>query len=260
MNFKVKLSKTDAERIKRQQERNSVHVFLRNKTKINFNVGDVLIRKTKEYYPSEKIRVETVSPSSNAPKKFVCIHVDQFGVPFVKHMKVNGDLVDDIINVATMDLDRCWFEVDPEYVDGILLGNSVDPLQKFNDDRERRKKIKEANRKLRQKTNSREDVLAIIDKLSIGSIFWTSRQRDACIDIFEHKVIRIKEIKASQNAVGNLWGNMAVNSNYVTTQGGTNAIVELEVLTNGSQKEFMSETDLWRNNVFLTRPTSVRDE
>jgi len=261
---KITLSKRDKSAIERMQQNSAVHTYLRNKQKTIFNIGDVLIKKFIPWNDGSKVEVERVSKSSNAPKKYMCIHIDNYGVPYVKHLKVDGTLAEGIHSVCDMGLDSSWYEADPEFAEHILLGEDekYDPLEKFRLDKEQRNKIKEANRRIREKTNTREEIKNLIDKISVGSYFWISDQRDTCLDITEYKVLTKHEHTLSE--IKRLKGGRLYNAenqlvNFKANYGGSDKFWVLDVEINGSPNT-VTEYIFGRANTFLTKPTSVKDK
>ena len=129
----MKLPKEDLDFINNQSRENQVHQYFDNIIPYDFKVGDYLIRKimiTDRYLvPTGKWRVVKISPYSKANKKFQVVHVDKYGVPYCKHIKISGEL-GGIICMASMNFAESRFEPDPEHMDHIILDSNeeFDPL------------------------------------------------------------------------------------------------------------------------------------
>ncbi len=130
----MNLSKDDVEFINHQSRENQVHQYFDNIVPNDYKVGDYLIRKIMDtddwsYHTKGKWRTVKVSPDSKANKKFKVVHIDQYGVPYCKHIKINGKL-GGIICMASMNFAESRFEPDPEHMDHIILDSDeeFDPL------------------------------------------------------------------------------------------------------------------------------------
>ena len=125
----MELSEDDKKYILDQHKNNSVHQYLQNVVPHNFKVGDFLIRRIREVdmngSPKSDWRTVKIHPRSNINKKYMVVHVDECNVPYIKHIRVNGDLAG-IICMASVDYRMSRFELDPEHMEHIILDKSGD--------------------------------------------------------------------------------------------------------------------------------------
>lgn len=121
--MEVKLTKDDMDSIKDVREESPVCRFFDHKGKVQFSVGDVLIKKTKNY--DDKWTTEMISYNSGMPKRYVYIYEDEHGVGFLKLLKTStGTLGKETICIADELQDsHTKYVVDPDYMDSVLLGD-----------------------------------------------------------------------------------------------------------------------------------------
>lgn len=260
------LTDTDKRRIDRDTKASIIHKFLRNKIRLNFGIGDVLIKKMKRYGETRP-QTETVSASSAAPKKFMCVYIDEYGIPFVKPLKVDGNLSEYIINCSQMDLDSNWFEQDPDQAAHVILSEDekdFDPLETFKADKDRRAMIRNSNRKIREKTNNPSEIRTAFSKVVPGSKMWISDDRDTCNNLQEYTVLEINyyglaAIKANASLVSAItsW-KLTQAEAYVTDFKAPNLLV-LKVDHEGTI-EHMTENEITRRNLFFTKPRGTRTD
>lgn len=131
----MELSGADKKFISKQSRDNQVHQYFDNVIPFNFKVGDYLIRKIRDWdinynKPKGDWRNVKIHPKSKMNKKFRVVHIDNHGVPYVKHIKVNGSL-GGIVCMASMNFQVSRFEPDPEHMEHIILDmqSEFDPLQ-----------------------------------------------------------------------------------------------------------------------------------
>ena len=90
------LSDTDKNYISTQSRENPVHQYFDNVIPYDFKVGDFLIRKIRGMDVHGNIlspwRNVKIHPKSQVNKKFKIVHIDEYGVPYVKHIMVSGKL------------------------------------------------------------------------------------------------------------------------------------------------------------------------
>lgn len=135
------VSDNDKQYIENQSRDNQVHQYFDNVIPYDFKVGDYLIRLIRDFYPNGQPkgdwRVVKISPKSPINKKFKVVYVDKYGVPYVKHIKVNGEL-GGIICMASMNFQQSKFEPDPEHMDHIILdgGDNFEPLATYKESKE----------------------------------------------------------------------------------------------------------------------------
>ena len=123
------VSNIDIKYIENQSRDNQVHQYFDNVVPYNFKVGDYLIREIRDYdvngKPKGDWRIVKVSPKSKANKKFKVVYIDNYGVPYVKHIKVDGTL-GGIICMASMNFQLSRFEPDHDHMEHIILDQPGD--------------------------------------------------------------------------------------------------------------------------------------
>lgn len=255
------LSATDKNRIDRDVRSSTIHKFLRNKHKLRFSVGDILIKKFTAY--GGDVHTEKVSYASLANKKYKCVYIDACEVPYVKPFKVNGELGDAILNCTQIDLDRMWFEQDPEQVDHIVLSDdqsTFNPNDHYRNDKERRDNIKAFNRKNRVRVNNPQNIRLPFLSLKKGDKFWIARDRETCNRISEYTVENVRLMNLASLRASNMIGTyqMGLAENYVTNFK-TSDVLVVEARDENIVDVIFVEEDLRNKYVYLTKPKGTLD-
>lgn len=146
-----------------------------------FKAGDYLIA----YYPASSYRKsrEKVFNSYGAPKKFMVVYTDHFGVPYIKELNKNGQAVGQIISSLKLDQDRFGsaysdleFEIDPDYTDAIIFqeeeGFDVSQVQKHKSNLF--KEITNHNKSLKVKWSDTKVLITFLKSLKVGDVVWKS--------------------------------------------------------------------------------------
>lgn len=255
------LSRTDKSKIDRDARSSSIHKFLRNKHKLKFSVGDILVKKFTTY--GGDVNVEKVSYASLANKKYKCVYIDGCEVPYVKPFKVDGTLGDAIVNCTQIDLDRMWFEQDPDQVDHIVLSDdnsAFNPYDHYKTDKERRDAIKASNRKNRARMNNPQNIRIPFLSLKKGDKFWIARDRETCNRVNEYTVqnIRLMNLVSLRNSglVGT-W-QIGLAETYVTNYK-TQDILVIEAADENIVDVVFVEEDMRNKYVYLTQPKGTLD-
>ena len=230
------LNAQDKKRIERSIKESNVHSFLKNRHKLNFNVNDVLVKIVLQYDYTDKKHspvTEKISHASPVPKKYKCIYIDDYGIPYVKPLNVNGKEGISVINCANIDMDRYWFEQDPDQVAHVILSENeegFDPLEAFKQNKEKREQIKKTNRLIRENTHKVSDCRAAFAKLKPGDVVYRTFDKDTCYSMDELEVEEISYHTVAEFNVGTKFGHM--NSwrrtgivNWASNQGLTDVMV-----------------------------------
>ncbi len=172
-----KLTKNDLDRIKNSYEANPVNRYLKAKNRFGFKVGDVLIRKRKSGYGDTSTwKVETISDRSPVPKKFIYVHENDLGVGYIKQIKSNGkELCDNIQCLDDLDFTWTTYEVDPDYIDHIVLTDGDQDFtvgDQFVELRKKRNKIHNLNRKIAHRPSTEVEMFNFLSSLSVGQKIW----------------------------------------------------------------------------------------
>jgi len=123
------LSNEDKSHISECEDMAKYLAFLRDHV---FKVGDVLIKKKK--YWDDKIngfiwKIPKVQVRGSM-RKFIIVHVDSVGIPYIKKLSVKGHLLEGIKSLADVDFRTEIYEKDPDYAEAIILGKEdFDPIE-----------------------------------------------------------------------------------------------------------------------------------
>lgn len=138
---------TDREKnvIQYQQKNCPVVRFLQSKDKLSFSTGDYLIKLNRIY---DRWVPEPVSNVSSVPKKFICIHEDQYGIRYIKPLSSTGIELSTIIPITEFNEDS-YYTIDPEYADHIILNgeNNFNAAAQKKTEKQRRDLITRKNKK-----------------------------------------------------------------------------------------------------------------
>jgi hypothetical protein len=171
--MKPELDKSDKNWLEWHKKNNPVIKFIRNKSAISFQPGDILIKEEKF---GEEWRIVPVSPKSQVAKKYMFMYEDEYGIGYVKQLKAEtAEYVHSLTCLASIDHDRIRFQVDPEYATHILINGegTYDHSVEYKLVKERREKVRAENIKLQMKPNRfGSDLSVVFSKLSIGDKFW----------------------------------------------------------------------------------------
>jgi hypothetical protein len=182
--MKLELTDSDKKKFEAEATFNPVIRYLKNQDNLRFNIGDILIRETltSKFNPhsgswdSAAWCISTVSSVSNAPKKFMYVYENEYGVGYIKQLKASGDgFTDYYACLANTDPTNTRYKVDPDYADHMLInGNSDDykPSEAFEEDKKRRLEIKEYNKSLLRKVGNHKEVNDLMDSLKVGDQLW----------------------------------------------------------------------------------------
>ena len=133
------LSKHDIEKIAWFKEFDEKgRLFEELQTNWNFTVGDVLIRYLGHRFEGEEKQVDLISTACPVPRKYRVMHIDKFGLPWVKTLSMSGGMGATVNPLCNLWRDGHYeFVVDPEQVDSIILGYQYDPRDEYRKMRQR---------------------------------------------------------------------------------------------------------------------------
>lgn len=173
--MKLKYEKTHADRAREVSDisRSPIMRFLKHQDYFKFNVGDVLIKQTRLTLNSEWATEITVGV--NAPKKFMYVFENELGIGYVKQLRVDGQgFTSSLVCTANFDPDRVRFQLDPDFVDHMLIGE--DDEFEYNKEYTNKKAFREEalkkNAKILVHTRSMNKRIKWISNLKVGDIFW----------------------------------------------------------------------------------------
>lgn len=220
------LSQKDKDSIKYQDENNPVVKYLRNQDHLRFQIGDVLVRQKRSWRSPEKEiwETETVSNVSKAPKKFVYVAENQFGVGYIKQLRANGKGFTDgeAICLANIEFGYTRYVVDPDFQDHMLLDGDQTKFEyntSFKEDRARRQSILKENKKLLEPTDTALHIEQIVNKLKVGDKFWMGWDVYQCVrSDFTVKAIRHKPLSQLRHWEQQSWDKTTSNCYEVVVE------------------------------------------
>lgn len=178
---KSKLSQYELDYIK-ERERAMTETINTLRNLSRFKDGDYLIAfHFASGYGDTKKR--PVTNSYGVPKKFLVVHVDINGVPYMKELNKHGEATGNIISPIRVDGGYSMvkqaeyvFEVDPEYADSIILDdqenfNATEILKAKSDNF---KEIAEHNKKLKVNCIDMKILAAFFATVNVGDTLWRS--------------------------------------------------------------------------------------
>ena len=149
--MKYQTCKKDLKEIETQMSGHEI-LFLKSLKNQKFNVGDILIKKTFEF-DDNKISGEYVEMYDNSilPRRYLIIHADEdSSFYFYRNIDENGKLESEIYNTFSTDhlgYEECSiFEVDPIFLDAVILGEEFDIGHLLKEEKERKSKLIKMNR------------------------------------------------------------------------------------------------------------------
>lgn len=145
-----------------------------------FKTGDFLIAFTPASHWNGR---KQITNSYGAPKKFVVVATDKYGVPYMKEInrrgKPHGDLISPIKLENTTHFvksSQYEFEVDPDYSDSIIMMDeeNYDAFIVHRMKGDLFKEITNHNKSLKVKTNDDPTLINFLQNLKVGDVIWKS--------------------------------------------------------------------------------------
>lgn len=187
---KYKLGSDDRECIKETET--IIEVLLASiKRNREFKIDDYLIG-----FFIGNSKPQLIKSSAGVPFKYKVVHVDSNGIPYIKPLNKNGspygaliptvdlDFNNDFYALSTSVLNYIQYELDPDFVDHIILGaeESYDPSMKLRKAASLRKEINTHNAENKLQTKDIADMIKIFDTVKVGEKYWTSAKTSFNID------------------------------------------------------------------------------
>lgn len=193
MSNKYDLSQKEINTIQHLQNQNPVVKFLRTKDQLNFTVGDFLVRRVRDYsVPGQEVawKIETVSDVSNVPKRFRCIHEDEYGIKYIKPLTSRGEMLPNIMMLTEVEAFQ-HYQVDPEYAMHMILGDGeeFDWAEQKKKERQNRERITRLNKKLVVPTKSLSEADAMVSQLKPGDKMWLGHTIPSAVES-EPKIVK----------------------------------------------------------------------
>lgn len=177
----IKYEKThaDATREKDDLRRSPIMRFMKHQDWFKFNIGDVLIKQTKRWHsasvePTEDMWKTDTLVGNGAPRKYVYVFENELGIGYLKQLRVDGSgFTSQLICTVNFDPENTRFQLDPDYVDHMLVGEDGFQYNKEYLDKKtfRNEAIKE-NTKHLVNTRTAHKLVTWFHGLKVGDTFW----------------------------------------------------------------------------------------
>lgn len=153
-----------------------------------FNLGDVLIA-----WGGDEESKQKLLNSYGVPRKFQVVYVSKQGIPYIAEISTSGNILKPLISMIPSALysDKyahiepydveishqfydAYFELDPHYVDCMILNVPYNPWHDMLDKKSLHIEITEFNKSVRVKTSQINDIANFFMTLNQGDTIWTS--------------------------------------------------------------------------------------
>jgi hypothetical protein len=177
---KLKYEKTSYDRARELSDarRNPIMRFLKHQDNFKFNVGDILI-KQRRFAHDDEWETEVIT-GVNTPKKFMYVFENDLGIGYVKQLRVDGSgFTTTLVCTANFDPDTVRFQLDPEYVDHILIGDTDFQYNKeYLGKKAFREEATKNNTKILVRTRLLNQRIKWLATLKVGDVFWMGNTLD----------------------------------------------------------------------------------
>lgn len=159
-----------------------------------FNVGDILIAHEVDIYDNTKTK--KVVNSYGVAVKYEVVHVSDQGIPYITELSRDGKKIRPLFNIMPDYFQSTWrgdeiarpesenyecdlvFQLDPEYLDSMIIGGEYDPCVSFKYNKDLHKEITQHNKQARVSTSSIDEIAYFFTKLKHGDSLWTSHTKE----------------------------------------------------------------------------------
>lgn len=271
--MKVDLNDREQKQLKNVMEKNPLRKFLLNRGNLNFEVGDVLVKRLVRYNYNDKTTswvTEPISSSNQMAQRYVVVFKDEFGISYLKQLKVStGKLGNDLYCVADYDYDSTRFEVDPEYAEQIFLDGDFNIKDIHSKSLEARKIITKMNRKQGIKFKTLKDSNDFFSTLKPGDKYWCSADYTAKW-VVEYEIVKVSQETTNKMESSNEWSwksfkdnhvrnktdKVAINDNFATKL----TVKEIQHNYNSNRTRDIYAFDHGRDMVFYKSPPAREDK
>jgi len=178
MKLKYEKSIDDRAREISDVKRNPICRFLKNQEVFKFNIGDIVIKQKRQTMNNEW---ETeVIPGVRSARKFMYVFENEVGIGYMKPLRVDGTgFTSELVCVANFDPDYVRFQLDPDYVDHMLIGDDdFEYNQSYLNKKAYRDEAIKNNKKILIQTKATTKRIAWITSLRAGDEFWLGSDFD----------------------------------------------------------------------------------
>jgi len=199
--------------------RDVIAKFIRSRKEQSFCVGDVLIKKiNNSFEDTPDWRYETVRGKVNPMhKRYMYVYEDpETGIGFIKQLKISdGSLGSQLMPMTNFDPEFVRFEVDPLYIESLLLGNGVFDIKHISQlEKEKKKDIVDFNKSICYRSNTISEVNNFFSKIKVGSTFYYSSSKCFTgVSVESAKLISIKKRYISHLSPSQKWDHVSMINN-----------------------------------------------
>lgn len=193
MSDKFKLTTEQLQEIEKMRAGNPVCRYLDMMENCKFSIGDILVKYTGYVDwddPNERIEweLEMLNSNSAMPKRYVYVYEDKHGVGFIKRLNIRtGELGKETIclaNTVGAYGQRVKYQVDPEYMDSVLLGDGSFDIKKLHKQSlEKKERIKELNKAAAFSSKKLSELNVFLSQLKPGAtLYYLKHYQDEKFD------------------------------------------------------------------------------
>lgn len=144
-----------------------------------FKAGDYLIAFT----PASRWNGrKQITNSYGAPKKFIVVDVDKYGIPYMKELNKKGLPHGHLISSLKVDrnymvsINEYDFEIDPDYTDSLIMMDeeNYDASMTHRVKGDLFKAITKHNKSIKVKTSDAQTLINFLQNLKVGDVIWKS--------------------------------------------------------------------------------------
>lgn len=255
--IKYDKTKSDAERERDDLRRSPIMRFLKHQDWFRFNIGDVLVKQTKRYSPDgEPEQWHTDKLVGNgAPRKYVYVFENELGIGYLKQLRVDGSgFTSQLICTVNFDPENTRFQLDPDYVDHMLVGEDGFQYNKeYLDKKNYRVEAIKENTKNLVNTRTAHKLVGWFHGLKIGDTFWFGETWD---DMVKDKYV-VKEVNDMPTSM--LPSHVGTRLGLAFLPSYRNIKVDRERNGHVSSVVFTADHFHWRK-VSMVKPVPLKDE
>jgi len=262
----IQISKEELKKVTNLHKFSSSYFWLKSREWSNFNINDILVKMTIRLWSDDidkrQYEPEVVSEKSKTPRKYKVVHIDEYGVPFLKCIKTNGKLGNELICVAELDPSYSFFKVDPDFVEHTILaeeGQEFNANDRLKEVKRQRRTIQKQNQKMRVKVSSIEEADEFLKQLKVNDKLWVGNKG---FDDEAHKrelvVKSVTYVKISALGKMGIWLSKEAEHELLNSQIVAFNVIECTGGTTNSNwySKHLSPFDILNSYIYLKQPLS----
>lgn len=246
------LSQEDIEFIKDSEDVYKL-LFKKIENAKSFKIGDYIIRYDLEYSFDGKEAWQVKKNSYGVPVKYKVITVSESGIPFIRCVDSKGNTHGRLISALDEDsedyiIDVVYikYELDPDYVDALLLDEEYEPSVLYKTKQQTWKEIATHNKINKIDTHDIKKIIGLFNTLSPGDILYTSS--------ISHYLVHKIEFLTRDEAMKRL-----PNTGVYVPKGKNSKIPVLTVLDKNLATKVITADFFFQKSLYKTRPRSYKE-